>query len=68
MEMFLPDSVRQAKWYLVGGIFAAVMGLVRLTSFFQHGGVMVLLLGFAFLALGIISIVAAAARLRRGDP
>ena len=67
MEVFVPDTIRHAKWFIVGGIFASVMGLVRLTSFFQHGGAMVLLLGGAFLALGIISIVGAVVRLRRGD-
>jgi uncharacterized membrane protein HdeD (DUF308 family) len=68
MEMFVPDTVRQAKWFIVGGVFAVLMGLVRLMSFFQHGGVMVLLLGGAFLVLGVISVAGAVVRLRRGDP
>jgi uncharacterized membrane protein HdeD (DUF308 family) len=67
METFVPDTVRQAKWYIIGGVFAVAMGLMRLASFFQHGGVLVLLLGGAFLALGTVSIAGAVARLRRGD-
>lgn len=68
MEMFVPETIRQAKLFIVGGVFAAVMGILRVMSFLQYGGVMVLLLGAAFLTLGVISVVGAVVRLRRGDP
>lgn len=67
MEMFVPETTRQAKWFIVGSVFAAVMGTLRLVSFANHGGVLVLLMGVAFIGLAGAGIAGSAIRLRRGQ-
>lgn len=67
METFVPQTVRQAKWLIVGGLVLTVMGVLRVVSFFERGGFMVLVMGAAFVALGVVSVVASVIRLRRGE-
>ncbi|WP_304105893.1 hypothetical protein [Mycolicibacterium bacteremicum] len=64
MEMFVPETTRQAVWFMVGSFFAAAMGTLRLMSFANHGGVLVLAMGVAFLGLAAVGIAGSAIRLR----
>jgi hypothetical protein len=67
MEMFLPQTVRQAKWLLVGGVLVFAMGVLRGVAFFGGGGIMFIVMGTLFATLGVLSVVAAIMRMRRGD-
>lgn len=67
MEMFLPSSVRQAKWVVLGGLLVVVMGVMRATAFLREGGLMFLIMGGLFLALGVLTVTASIMRIRRGD-
>lgn len=66
MESLVPDTVRQARWYIVGGIIAAVIGVVRILGFANYGGFVSLVMGTLFIGLAIASVVAGSVRLRRG--
>ena len=68
MDILIPLTVRQAKWLIVGGVFALAMGVMRGVAFFAHGGVMLLVLCVPFVCVGIASIVGSAMRIRRGEP
>ncbi len=67
MESLVPDTVRQARWYIAGGILAIVIGVVRATGFATSGGLVYLVLAALFLTLGVASVIAGAIRIRRGD-
>ncbi|MDA4106881.1 hypothetical protein [Mycolicibacterium holsaticum] len=68
MNSLVPPTVRQARWLILGGIFAIVLGVVRGYTFFAHGGLIFLMLGVVFLGIGVASVVASVQRLRLGDP
>lgn len=68
MNSLVPPTVRQARWLILGGIFAVVLGAVRGYTFFTHGGLIFLMLGVVFVSIGVVSIVASVLRLRLGDP
>ncbi|MDZ4235657.1 MAG: hypothetical protein U1C73_18285 [Dietzia sp.] len=67
VETFVPSTVRQARWFIVGGVLASVLGVVRLVGFLNHGGLVYLVMGTLFLVIGAISVIAAVSRIRRGD-
>jgi hypothetical protein len=52
---------------MIGGVFVIVLGAVRGYTFLVHGGLMFLLLGVAFVGVGIASVVASVIRIRLGD-
>lgn len=68
MNSLVPPTVRHARWLILGGIFAIVLGVVRGYTFFAHGGLIFLMLGVVFLGIGVASVVASVQRLRLGDP
>ncbi len=68
MNSLVPPTVRQARWLILGGIFAIVLGVVRGYTFFAHGGLIFLMLGVLFVGIGAASVVASVQRLRLGDP
>jgi hypothetical protein len=67
MEMLVPATVKQARWYLVGGILAVIVGVIRAIGFANYGGVVYLVMAALFLALGAASIAAGVIRITRGD-
>ncbi|MCV7055056.1 hypothetical protein [Mycolicibacterium gilvum] len=67
METLLPPTVRQARWFIVGGLVAAVMGVVRIVGFVNYGGLVALVMGTVFLGLALASLAAGIIRIRRGD-
>lgn len=67
MEMFVPETVRQAKWLIVGGVLVFGMGVLRAIAFFRGGGIVLLVLGTLFATLGVLTVVASIMRMRRGD-
>ena len=67
MDSLVPDTIRQARWYLAGGILAIIVGVVRAIGFAEHGGLVYLVMAVLFLTLGTASIVAGVIRMRRGD-
>jgi uncharacterized membrane protein HdeD (DUF308 family) len=67
VESLIPPTVRQARWLIVGGLLVFVLGALRTVMFVRGGGLMFLVIGMAFLALGIATVVAAVIRIRRGD-
>ncbi|BBX17873.1 hypothetical protein MDUV_27330 [Mycolicibacterium duvalii] len=64
----IPATVRQARWLLVGGVLMAVLGVLRLVGFINHGGLVYLVMAALFLMLAVLSVVAGVTRIRRGDP
>ncbi|MGE2727344.1 hypothetical protein [Mycolicibacterium pulveris] len=68
MNSLVPPTVRQARWLIVGGIFAIVLGALRGYTFFTHGGLVFLTLSVLLVGVGVASIAASVLRLRRGDP
>lgn len=68
MNSLVPQTVRQARWMIVAGVFIIVLGVVRGYTFFAHGGLVFLVLGVLFVGVGIASVVASVTRIRRGDP
>ncbi|MCV7367448.1 hypothetical protein CRI77_16535 [Mycolicibacterium duvalii] len=68
MESMIPATVRQARWLLVGGVLMAVLGVLRLVGFINHGGLVYLVMAALFLMLAVLSVVAGVTRIRRGDP
>jgi hypothetical protein len=68
VDLFLPATVKQAKWMIVGGVFIVGLGVARAATFFRHGGLMFLLLGVLFVSVGIATVVGSVTLLRRGDP
>ncbi|MGV0874840.1 hypothetical protein [Mycolicibacterium sp. XJ879] len=68
MNSLVPPTVRQARWLILGGVFAIAMGALRGYAFFTNGGLMFLLMAVAFLAIGVASVLASMQRLRLGDP
>lgn len=67
VETFVPPTVRQARWLIVGGLLAGVLGVVRIIGFLNHGGLLFLVMGTLFVAVGAVSLAAAITRIRRGD-
>jgi hypothetical protein len=67
VETLVPSTVKQARWFIVGGIVAAVIGVVRIAGFANYGGLVSLMMGTLFIALAIASVVAGVIRIRRGD-
>lgn len=67
MESLVPETVRQARWYVAGGILAIIVGVVRATGFATHGGIVYLVMAALFLTLGVASVAAGVIRIRRGD-
>lgn len=67
MESLLPATVRQARWLLVGGVFMALLGVLRVVGFVNHGGVVYLAMAVLFLTLAVLSLIAGVTRIRRGD-
>ncbi|UXA19377.1 hypothetical protein [Mycobacterium sp. SMC-4] len=67
METLIPATVRQARWLLVGGAFMAVLGLLRVVGFVNHGGIVYLGMGALFLTLAVLSVYAGVTRIRRGE-
>ncbi len=67
MESLVPETVRQARWYVAGGILAIIVGVVRATGFANYGGIVYLVMATLFLTLGVASVTAGVVRIRRGD-
>ena len=67
VETLVPSTVKQARWFIVGGIIAAVIGVVRIAGFANYGGLVSLVMGTLFLALAVASVAAGVIRIRRGD-
>ncbi|WP_395307691.1 hypothetical protein V4U86_20070 [Mycobacterium sp. AMU20-3851] len=67
MEALIPETVRQARWYIAGGILAIIVGVVRASGFATHGGIVYLVMAVLFLTLGVASVAAGVIRIRRGD-
>ncbi|MGK2865131.1 MAG: hypothetical protein ACSLFA_00565 [Mycobacterium sp.] len=67
METLVPASVRQARWYIAGGILAIIAGVVRAIGFVNHGGLVYAVMAVLFLTLGVASVGAGIVRVRRGD-
>ncbi|KUH97095.1 hypothetical protein AU189_10235 [Mycolicibacterium acapulense] len=67
VNSLVPPTVRQARWLILGGIFALVLGVLRGYAFFAHGGLTFLMLSVLFVGIGAASI-ASVLRLRLGDP
>lgn len=67
METLVPPTVRRARWFIVGGLVAAVMGVVRIVGFVNYGGLVALVMGTVFVGLAIASLAAGIIRIRRGD-
>ncbi|MCV7283504.1 hypothetical protein H7J88_28085 [Mycolicibacterium flavescens] len=67
MSSLVPPTVRQARWLIVGGIFAIVLGGLRGHTFFTHGGLVYLMLSVVFVGIGVASILASIQRIRLGD-
>jgi hypothetical protein len=67
VETLVPSTVKQARWFIVGGIVAAVIGVIRIAGFANYGGLVSLVMGTLFLALAVASVVAGVIRIRRGD-
>ncbi|MGV0789387.1 hypothetical protein ABQF33_20995 [Mycolicibacterium sp. XJ2] len=68
MNSLVPPTVRQARWLILGGIFALVLGVLRGYAFIAHGGLIFLMLSVLFVGIGAASIIASVLRLRLGDP
>lgn len=63
----VPATVRQARWLILGGLFAIALGAARAYTFFTHGGVIFLVLGVLFVSVGVASVLASVVRIRHGD-